>query len=91
MRAVRLDSRLRRLEADVPAGCPACRHRRGRELLHIFRQNPDATRSSVTGEPQPCERCGDVPEEVIELVEVVVSTREEWKRVRANLRCGGGS
>jgi hypothetical protein len=82
-----LDGRLRRLEAAVPAGCPACRDRRGRELLHIRRQNLDGTCSSVNGEPLPCERCGNVPEELIEMVEVVVSTREEWDRFRADRRC----
>jgi hypothetical protein len=86
VRSGRLHTRLRRLEAAVPTGCPACRDRRGGTLLQISQQNPDGTLRSVTGEPQPCEHCGDVPEEVIELVEVVVSSREELERFRADRR-----
>jgi hypothetical protein len=32
-----------------------------------------------------------VPEDVIEIVEVVVSTREEWERFRADRRCDVGA
>jgi hypothetical protein len=87
MKAVRLDSRLRRLEAAVPTGCPVCCERRGRELLHVRRQNPDGTCSSLTGDPQPCERCGEVTEEVIEIIEVLVLTHEEWEQFQDDRQC----
>jgi hypothetical protein len=35
------------------------------------------------GAPQPCERCGELPEEVVEIVEVIMHTREELERFRA--------
>jgi hypothetical protein len=87
VRSGRLHTRLRRLEAAVPTGCPACHHRRGGTLLHISQQNPDGTLRSVSGDPQPCERCGEVPEAVVEIVEVVVSTREECERFQTKRRC----
>jgi hypothetical protein len=38
------------------------------------------------GAPLPCERCGEIPEEVFEIVEVVVSSPEELERFRADRR-----
>jgi hypothetical protein len=37
-----------------------------------------------TKAPRPC---GKVPEQVIEVVEVIAETREEWERLPAELRC----
>ena len=91
MRAVRLDSRLRRLEAAVPTGCPACRDRRGRAFFRFYRQFPDGTVVPADAAPLRCERCGEVPEEVVELIEVVVSPREEWERFRADWRYDVGA
>jgi hypothetical protein len=65
MSAVRLDSRLRQLEAAVPTGCPACRDRRGRALMHFSRQNLDGRICSVTDDPRPCQCCGEVPGQAI--------------------------
>jgi hypothetical protein len=86
---MRLDHRLRRLEAAVLTGCTGCRDRLGSTLLHIRQQNPDGTLRSVSGEPRPCQRCGKVPEDVVELIEVVVPTREELERFRSDYRRNG--
>lgn len=68
-----LRTRLQRLERHtVDAGCPACRDRRGRAVLLTARQLPDRTLVSVDEEPQPCARCGQVPEQIIEIVETIV-------------------
>jgi hypothetical protein len=80
---VRLDTRLRRPEAAVPVGCRARSDRRRSALLHIHPQNPDGTISSETDDPQPCERCGEVPEEIIEIVDVLVETHEAASPWRA--------
>ena len=71
-----LRTRLRRLEqTQMDAGCPACCDRRGRIVLLTARRLPDGTVVSADDEPQPCARCGQVPEQIIEVVETVVSER----------------
>jgi hypothetical protein len=77
MPSTRLNARLRRLEATVAAaGCPAGRDRRGRVVLRTTRQSAEGKVLS-DDEPRPCGLCGEVPEEDIEIVEVVVATRDE--------------
>jgi hypothetical protein len=67
-----LRARLRRLErTTIDAGCPACRERRGWTVLLTARRLPDGTVAPVEGEPQPCVRCGQVPEQIIAVVEVI--------------------
>jgi hypothetical protein len=73
---MRIRGRLARLERTVGTGCPDCRHRRGHVFLHISRQAPDGTLHSATAAPRPCSRCGQIPEEVIEVVEAIIATRE---------------
>ena len=77
-----LRGRLNRLErAILPSGgCPACRDRRGRVVVHTCRQMADGSMRPDGDAPQPCDVCGEAPEEVIEIVEVVVSTRAESVR-----------
>jgi hypothetical protein len=80
---VGLSSRLQRLEQRVGDGCPACRDRRGRVVLVTSRSLPDGTVAYPEGEPGPCEHCGVVPEQVIEIVETVVETRQDLARLEA--------
>jgi hypothetical protein len=72
-----LHNRLRRLEQAVGTGCPACRDRRGVVVVRRRRQGM----SLPWDEPAPCPRCGEVPEQILEIEEVVVTTREEAQRL----------
>jgi hypothetical protein len=68
-----LRTRLQRLERNTAdAGCPACRDRRGRIVLLRAEQQPGGTVAVVEGEPAPCTLCGQVPEQIVEVVETVV-------------------
>jgi hypothetical protein len=84
---MRIRGRLARLERRVGTGCPDCRHRRGHSVLQIGRQVPDGTVRWVTEAPWPCARCGQGPEEVIEVVEVIIHSREERERLPPEARC----
>jgi hypothetical protein len=78
---MRLHNRLRRLEQQAPEGaCPACRHRRGLVALVTARELPDGSTVPERGGPEPCARCGGVPERIIQIVEVVVESREDVAR-----------
>ncbi len=78
---MRIRARLVRLErAAGAAGCPACRDRRGRAVLHCGREQRDGSVRFEQPEPMPCPRCGEEPEEVVEVVEVVIETREDLAR-----------
>ena len=73
---MKLRARLQRLERNtVAAGCPACRDRRGRIVLRTATPLPDGTVVWDEDEPKPCMRCGLIPEQIIEVVEVVVEER----------------
>ena len=79
-----LGARLRRLEQGVgPAGCPACRDRRGLSFPWTCQELPDGTRVPKRDPPPPCTACGEIPEEIVEIIEVVVETREDVERVKA--------
>ena len=69
--------RLQRLERNkgIDRGCPACRARRG--LIAMVDATPlqDGAVAYSADLPEPCERCGAVPESVVEVVEVVVESR----------------
>jgi hypothetical protein len=70
-----LRTRLQRLERNtVDRGCPACRDRRGKTVFLTAEQLPDGTVVAVEDEPQPCARCGQVPEQIIEVIESVVES-----------------
>ena len=87
-----LDARLRRLEQTVgPAGCPACQDRRGRSFLWTCRELVDGTRVHKRDLPTPCPACGGVPEQIVEVIEVVVETREDVERVKARQAAEGAS
>jgi hypothetical protein len=71
-----LRTRLQRLERNtVDEGCPACRDRRGRIVLLTARQLPDGMVVPVEDPPRPCARCGQVPEQIIKIIESVVDAR----------------
>ena len=82
---MRLHARLRRLEQQLLAehGCPACRHRQGLTLLLVARQLPDGTLVSETQKPAPCTVCGQVPEQIIEVILKVVEVPGEVVRAPA--------
>jgi hypothetical protein len=84
-----INQRLRRLEQRVgDPGCPACRDRRGHTVMVRSRRLPDGTTLPLESEPGPCERCGEVAEFIIEIVETVVESRENVAR-RAAEGCPG--
>jgi hypothetical protein len=71
-----LRTRLQRLERNsIDIGCPACRNRRGQVLVRVAERLPEGSVAVHSEEPQPCARCGQVPEHIIEIVEVVVKER----------------
>jgi ssDNA-binding Zn-finger/Zn-ribbon topoisomerase 1 len=79
---VKLQARLRRLERDLGTpDCPECRERRGQTVLCRVRDGEDE-QGVGSDWPAPCPRCGEVPEQIIEIVEVLVTTREEVERLR---------
>jgi hypothetical protein len=78
---MRIAARLARLERHPGAGCPVCRDRRVYTVLHVIREEADGTTHSVTEAPQPCGHCGEMREGLVEIIEVIVSTRRdlaEW-------------
>ncbi len=83
-------ARLTRLERSVgDAACPACRDRRGRVVKRTGRELADGTVRLEEPGPAPCPRCGEVPEEVVTIIEVVVETREDLARWQARADAGG--
>jgi hypothetical protein len=77
---MKLRARLERLEERIPpVRCPACHDRAGRIVIVTMRRLADGTlvAESCTPLPDPCPRCRTVPARVIEVVEPVVTSREE--------------
>jgi hypothetical protein len=79
---MRLNGRLRRLEnlaqehgLVAGPGCPACRDRRGKEVNVRSRVGADGTLLWEEDGPPPCPVCGEVPEDVLRIVEQVVPAR----------------
>jgi hypothetical protein len=73
---MRIRARLQRLEKTCPIDrvCPACRHRREDVVRAIIQQNDDGTTTEPEGLPAPCAHCGESPEKVLAIVEVVVES-----------------
>jgi DNA-directed RNA polymerase subunit RPC12/RpoP len=64
---MRLRTRLQKLERSRKfAGCPACRHRRV-IVLRTSTPLPDGSVVWDVDKPQPCTRCGRIPEQIIEV------------------------
>jgi hypothetical protein len=72
-----LRSRLQRLERSLmpEGGCPACCERRGRMIGLAARQLPDGSVVAEEEGPPPCSRCGQVPEQILLLIETLVEAR----------------
>lgn len=76
IRTVTLRTRLGRPElrlARRDEGCRACQDRRGLRVLATLRLG---TAAPPDDWPQPCPRCGDIPEQIIEIIEEIVETHE---------------
>jgi len=54
--------------------CPACRHRHGTSVTVFSEEKEDGTVTEPEGMPLPCERCGEIPEQVCHVLEVVVAS-----------------
>jgi hypothetical protein len=68
-----LRRRLARLERSGPDGsCLTCRERRGLTPLVTVRQMAHESGVPFGSEPAPGAWCGQVPEQIIEVVEVVM-------------------
>ena len=67
-RVNRLESKARRQGLFDPARCPGC-CRRDRVVIVQTRQNPDGTLTHDPPMPTPCEVCGRVPEQIIQIME----------------------
>jgi hypothetical protein len=72
-----LKRRLAKLEAAIAVtvgGCMACRDRRGDTVLVSGDLSPEGSfvPSSGAEMPAPCPECGEVPEEIIQITEVLV-------------------
>jgi hypothetical protein len=79
---MRLKSRLGRLEKPLiggKGGCRACRHRHRHAVQIVSDELPDGTVVPREPEPEPCPRCGAVPE----IIRVVLSevTHEKLQRM----------
>jgi hypothetical protein len=72
---MRLRTRLQNLERSRTfAGCPVCRHRRV-IVLRTATPLPDGTVVWDVDKPQPCTHCGQIPEQIIEVILPVVDER----------------
>ena len=78
---MRMHGRLTRLERAAGVGrddgCPACHDRRGRIVVTASQRLPDGTTAPEGDWPAPCEQCGAMPEQIIEMVKPVLDGRGE--------------
>ena len=69
---MRLRTRLQKLEqSQMFAGCPACHHRHV-IVLRTATPLPDGSVVWDVDKPLPCTRCGQIPEQIIEVILPVV-------------------
>ena len=72
---MKLRTRLQKLERSrMFADCPACRHRRV-IVIRTATPIPDGSVLWDVDKPQPCTRCGKIPEQIIEMILPVVDER----------------
>jgi hypothetical protein len=64
--------------------CPACRDRRGFVVLVQAHENAEGAVVPGEPEPEPCARCGAIPERVVQIVEVVVTSHKEAATLQAS-------
>ena len=62
-------------DKGIDQGCTACCARRALIAMVDATPQPEGTVVHPVDVPEPCERCGVVPESVIEIAEVVVESR----------------
>jgi hypothetical protein len=87
---VRAKARLARLERELGnPGCPACRDRRRFSVVVEIEDLPDGTVRDLAPRPAACDVCGEIPEQIIEIAYVVVTTREEVDRLADRAGPGG--
>ena len=69
-------TRLIRLErsARFDRGCPACRDRRSLYALVIREELADGSITAPVGRPAPCVQCGQIPEQILEIIEETVAS-----------------
>jgi hypothetical protein len=76
-RMQRLAAAARRQGLSSEACCPACRDRRRLSVIVRGREDDDGEVAWKRASPPACAVCGEVPEEVIEIVEQIVPARGE--------------
>jgi hypothetical protein len=81
---MRLRSRLQKLERSRTfAGCPVCRHRRV-IVIRTCTPLPDGSVVWDGDKPHPCTCCGQIPEQLIEVILSVVDERNDDAESRAS-------
>jgi hypothetical protein len=87
---MKLRARLQKLERTVgiDGGCPACRQRRGLSVTVFSEENDDGTITEPEGMPTPCERCGEIPEQIFHVIETVVKDTEDVFAKVAEVKTG---
>ena len=81
---MRLRTRLHKLERSRTfAGCPACRHRHI-IVMRTGTQQADGTMVWDVDKPQPCTHCGQIPEQIIEVILSVVDERSNASEYEAS-------
>jgi hypothetical protein len=69
----RVRSRLDRLEQSIgPHRCPGCRDRVGLAVFVDAVEQPDGTLRRIGDLPEPCTVCGEIPESITLIAEVLV-------------------
>jgi hypothetical protein len=51
--------------------------------LRTCQELPDGSRVHERDLPSSCPACGEVPEEIVEIIEVIVETRTDMERLKA--------
>jgi hypothetical protein len=73
---MRMNGRLRRLERAAGVGpddgCPMCRDRRGHIVFTTSQRMSDGSTIPEGDWPLPCEQCGEIAEQIIEIVKPIV-------------------
>ena len=71
---MRIRAILTKLERRLGVGgCPHCRLRRRDTVLVAVEPTQEGMNTAPEAYPAHCLRCGDIPEQVVELTEVVVA------------------
>jgi hypothetical protein len=87
---MRLRARLAKLERSklLNQSCPACAHRRGLSVLISADEDGQAMVAEADRLPAPCARCGEIPEQIIYVIEVVVPDGHAPPELEAEAEAG---